>query len=138
MTYGNFTSSENNDCSAGARPSLSIEGEQLSPPASATFHLTLCLPSPDDIGSSEISLPDDDKVQVIDASAEVDGCAIGLAGSATGTARFLGYCEDGLDPAGYALELSLEIPAERTCNGDPPESLSLAVSGRAAVAPINL
>jgi hypothetical protein len=145
LSYGNFTSSPNNDCPdpGGGPTALTIEGEQVFPATSATFHLTFCLPSPDDIGESPIALSGDDRVQVIDVSGEIDGCRVFRDASQTpsGTIAFIGYCDDGLHPGGYALELSGSVPALRACAidaGTGQDSVTLDVSGRAAIDAINL
>lgn len=145
ITYGAFTSSPNNDCPdpGGGPTSLTIEGEQVSPGASATFHMTFCLPSPDEIGAEPIPLSGDDRVQVIDVSGEIGGCRVFRDSSQapSGTIAFIGYCDDGLNPGGYALELSGTVPGRRACDvdaGTGEDSVTLTLSGRAAVSAINL
>ena len=143
ITHGDFTSSPNNDCPdpGGGPTSLTIEGKQTSPAGSAV--LTLCVPSPDEIGAAPIPLAGDDRIQIIDVGGEIDGCRLfrDPAQPASGTITFFGYCDDGLSPDGYALELSGTVPGRRACPVDAgmtDEPVTLALSGKAAVAAINL
>ena len=136
-TFGEFHSSANNDCTApGDGPtSLTIQGTQIDPADPARF-LVLCLPSPDLIGEAPISIADDSLVQLIDLVAmPADGCRVALDRdrAPSGTVSFGGYCDDGIDPAGYSLTFDVQVPVLRTCGEDEPEAIEAALEGAAAV-----
>lgn len=138
LGYGAFTSSPNNDCPDPDGPtSLTLAGEQIEPEQTG-FALTFCLPRPDRITADPIPI-DDDRVEVVDVSGQIDGCQIARDSgeAATGTITFIGYCADGLEPAGYAIELSATFPGTRTCAG-VDEPVDLVLSGSASVMAINL
>ncbi len=138
LTFGSFTSSANNDCSvAGSPTSLTVNGVQMGQPS---FHVTFCLPRPDQIGGAAIELTDDSRVQVININADLGGgCLLTMdpAGSPSGTITFVGYCSDGSDPAGYAIQLAGTVPGFRTCTGGDAGSQStpvdIALSGTTSV-----
>jgi hypothetical protein len=50
----------------------------------------------------------------------------------SGTARFLGYCDGGENPAGYALEISGTVPLVRTC-GATMDNVTGTLAGTVAV-----
>jgi hypothetical protein len=142
LEFGNFTSSANNDCSvAGSPTSLTIDGVQTSPDQPG-FFLTLCLPRPDQIDDQSAPLVPgqippgaDDLVQVINVNGDLGGgCTLALdsSGVFAAAAHFGGYCGDGLDPAGYAMELTGALPGTRTCAG-VGETVSIELGGVAAV-----
>ena len=135
LTYGDGTSSPNNDCPVdGAPTSLTIEIVQVDPPTVEERALVLCLPRPDQIGSEPIDLADDSRIQVIDIFADEADCLISIDRSrpVSGTATFTGFCDDGTAPDGYALGLSGTIPATRTCRGGD-EAIELTLSGELAL-----
>lgn len=136
-TFGQFHSSANNDCTApgGGPTSLTIQGAQVDPADPARF-LVLCLPSPDQIGDQPVSIADDSLVQLIDLVAvPADGCRVELDRdrAPSGTISFAGYCEDGSDPAGYALSFDAQVPVLRTCGEDEPQAIEAALDGAAPV-----
>jgi hypothetical protein len=136
-TFGEFHSSANNDCTApGDGPtSLTIQGTQVDPSDPARF-LVLCLPSPDLIGEEPVSIADDSLVQLIDLVAmPADGCRVELDRDRahSGTVSFGGYCEGGIDPAGYALTFDVQVPVLRTCGEDEPEASEATLHGAAPV-----
>jgi len=55
----------------------------------------------------------------------------------SGTIAFVGFCSDGTDPAGYALELDGTIPGFRACTGGDAGTQStpveIALSGTTVV-----
>ena len=138
-TYGSFTSSPNNDCSRAGHPtSLTLDGIQSDPPS--TFHITFCLPQPDEIGPELVPLDDPELIEVITVSADFGGgCAITLDSSvaATGSMELIGYFADGLAAEGYAIRLSGTVGGTRTCNGSDAgtimESVAIDLGGEAAV-----
>ncbi len=137
ITYGDATTSPNNDCSIDSAPtSLTIDIRQVDPITVDRRALILCVPRPDRL-DTELALTSDREttgVQVIDIFADDGSCLIGIdrTRAPTGTARFDGACEDGTDSAGYALTLTGEIPATQDCAGTMT-SVTLSVSGEIAV-----
>jgi hypothetical protein len=134
-TFAMFTSSANNDCTApGAATSLSIEGRQETPVPSMPFRMTFCLPSPETIDSGSVNVSSD-AVQVVDVSVEIAGCQTVKAPAAVpaGSIEFLGYCDGGLNPAGYALTFDFTVAGTRTCAPAPGTPVDIAVSGTAIV-----
>lgn len=139
-TFGGFTASVNNDCTIAGSDviSVSVHGTQVGGSAA----LTLCLPRPDLLGATPVALVPsrvpplaDDRAMVIDSSAVLaGGCTVqkDVATSPAGTAAFLGYCDGGADPAGYALELTGTVPLVRTC-GSTMDSVTGTLAGRVAV-----
>lgn len=139
VTYGAFTASANNDCTVADSGviSVSVHGSQ-----SSGSPFTLCLPRPDLLGATAVPLVPgrtpplaDDRVMVFDASGALSGgCTVqkDLAQAPSGTASFLGYCEGGADPAGYALEVSGTVPLIRTC-GATTDNVVGTLAGTVAV-----
>ena len=137
VVFGEFHSSANNDCTApgGGPTSLTIQGTQVDP-ADPTRFLVLCLPSPDLIGDQPVSIADDSLVQLIDLVAiAADGCRVELDRdrAPSGAVSFGGYCDDGSDPAGYALSFDVQVPVLRTCGEDEPEAIEAVLDGSAPV-----
>lgn len=137
--YGSFTSSANNDCppSPDAPISLTLDGSQV---ATTGGFLTFCLPRPTELGDSPVSLDDNAHFQVIDVRGELAGdCRViqDENGTPSGTVEFLGYCDGGLDPAGYAIAFSGTVPGVRQCpdgnGGMTEESVAITLSGQASV-----
>ena len=143
LTFGDATSSPNNDCSIdGAPTSLTIDIFQISPTPTTRRALTLCIPRPDRLLDGRVVLTEDDVttgIQLIDLFADESGCLLsfnrGEGVSASG--QFNGVCDDGASPEGYSLELSGSIPVTRNCQGNE-ESLSVQLSGRFAVTALQL
>ncbi len=141
VTYGEFTSSVNNDCTIFETGviSVTIHGNQIG----GTGALTLCLPRPDLLDAETVAfaptrLPPaaDDRVQLVDASATLAAsCSIvrEQASVPAATATFTGYCAGGTDPAGYGLTLAGAVGLRRTCAGNT-ESVAGTLAGSAAVA----
>ena len=148
VKYDDFTSSPNNDCPApeGGPTSLTVDGKQADPGLASPRFLTFCLPRPGQIDGSPIALPASDRIQVIAANAQLaNNCTLELdsTGTPSGTIRFLGYCKDGVDPAGYAIELAGSLPGIKKCpsgvgGGTIDEPVTIELSGTSAVAAINL
>lgn len=140
VTFGNFAASANNDCppSAGQHPtSITVQGEQIAPEVTGQF-LVLCLPRPDLIDDQPVSFTDSERLEIVDLfGQDPDGCGIRFDDAAepgSAAATFSGFCDNGTDQAGFALSLSGNLPITRTCDGDPPQALTSALSGRAEVA----
>ena len=136
--FGQLRSSANNDCpppESGVPTSITIQGGQTDPAAPATF-LTLCLPRPDLIDSDPIPLDDETRVQLVDLlAAPADGCSLDIdrERATAGEVTFSGFCDDGVNEAGYSLGFAATVPLLRTCGEDPPESVDAALGGEVAV-----
>lgn len=140
LGYGNGTSSPNNDCPTdGSATALTVEVFQVEPAPADPRSLVLCLPRPEAIGDAAVDIADTTLVQVIDVFADVDDCFISVdrGRAPSGTATFSGFCENGTDPAGYALGIDAVIPATRSCAG-VDEAIDLAVSGAVALDALQL
>lgn len=137
VSYGDFWSSPNNDCSQMGHPtSLTLEGKQVD----GNFFLTFCIPRPDEIGDTPIALDDLEHIEVITVSGDIgDGCLIlrDPAVTPTGTIEFIGYCDEGLAEDGYAIRLSGTVGGTRSCNGTDAgttmESITIDLAGEVAV-----
>lgn len=139
VAYGQFTTSPNNDCSVAGHPtSLTLDGIQTDPAASPPLHLTFCLPRPDEIGGDPIPLDDTQRIEVIDLFAEMGDCFLSLDRTAppTGSITFSGYCDDGTDPAGYAIAFDGAVAGTLSCpdgDGGTDQSVTVTLGGQAAV-----
>lgn len=125
----------NNDCPDPAAPSgvisVTISGTQ----EGTAFPFTLCIPRPDRLATEPLALGTD--VKIVDLSANIGGgCTLDRATSQapTGTVTATGVCNNGKDPAGFALTFDNGIvPMRRTC-GAQVDVLDLALTGTVAVA----
>lgn len=140
ITYGQFTSSANNDCpTQGAPTSLTVQGLQTDPQTSMTFSIVLCLPQPNKIGSAPISITNTDLVRVINVNAGVSGCNLTLDRTVplSGTVQFSGFCSNGTSPQGYALSFNAGAGGELVCPTDGGSPMvtkqQIALAGTAAV-----
>jgi hypothetical protein len=142
VSFGSFTSSPNNDCTPaeGGATSITVDGTQTGQP---NFHITFCLPRPTELGADPVSVTDVEHLEIIDINARLDAdCLLVLdrTSPGTGSITFAGYCGDGLDPGGYAMEFSATIPGTRICTGGDAgtaqESVDIALSGSVAVSAI--
>ncbi len=142
--FGQLGSSANNDCpppESGGATSITIQGAQTDPADPVPF-LTLCLPRPHLIESEPVPLVDDaildedTRVQLIDLlAAPADGCSLDIDGdrAPSGQVTFSGFCDDGVNAAGYALSFAATVPLLRTCGADPAEPVDAELSGEVAV-----
>ncbi len=140
ITYGAFTASVNNDCTITGSGviSVSVHGTQ----AGGSQALTLCLPRPDLLDVEPVPLVPsrvppltDDRAMLIDTSAALaTGCSVQKDSTMapSGTARFLGYCDGGEHPGGYAVELAGTVPLVRTC-GANMDNVTGTLAGTVAV-----
>jgi hypothetical protein len=146
VTYGDLVAATNNDCPAPSPPSgvvsVTVFGRQQSPAGNAV--ISLCLPRPDLLGDgTQVALAeahqpalDSDRAQLVDVEGAPDAdCRWSLAGPPDGTARFDGFCDDGADPAGFALTLDATVPVTKVCAGVPDETIELTLAGTVAVVP---
>jgi hypothetical protein len=75
-------------------------------------------------------------VQLIDLlAAPADGCSLDIDGdrAPTGQVAFSGFCDDGVNDAGYALSFAATVPLLRTCGTAPAEPVDAELSGEVAV-----
>lgn len=141
IVYGGFTSSPNNDCTPPGGPtSLNLDGIQVDPTSDVDYHLTFCLPRPEELGDGPVSLDDTRLVQVMDVRAKLaNGCRLDMdiATPPSGTIEMQGYCDGGLHAGGYAIALTGTVPGILTCDdedGMPQEQpVTITLGGTAAV-----
>lgn len=131
LSYGNLTSGRNHDCTPPDAPagviSLTLEGTQVGSVAPIVF----CVPRPDLLDRGAAIGTD---FRIIDVFGGADGCTfmLPLTAMPTGNARVTGYCDNGLNPAGYALTIDAEVELERTCSG-VTDLVSFRIVGTTAV-----
>lgn len=137
LTFGNMTSRAGNDCPDPSAPAgvvaVSIEGMQ----SDGTGLITLCVPRPDllmdgnrTLGTT-ISSAD---IRIIDLHGSAGNCTYALDSTRppTGTGVGTGVCNNGVDKAGFALELDGAISLRRTC-GSTIDTVAVQLTGRVAV-----
>lgn len=116
LTYGNFTSSANNDCRDPMAPdgviSLTLEGTQTG----TSQLITLCIVRPDLLTKMDTQIGDG--LRIIDLYGEKDGCTYMYVGSppATGTVHSSGMCDNGTNDAGYGLAFDGNLLLRRDCS----------------------
>jgi hypothetical protein len=141
LPYGTFEAGLNNDCPHADAPegvvSMTIAAEQVG--AATRRFFTLCIPRPDRLadglalGVNQIPA-DPQQVQIIDAQGEGDGCTFSFDDTAppTGTATAAGLCDNGANPAGFALTVDGSYTMKRTC-GATVDTVTVTVNGTVAV-----
>lgn len=130
ITYGSLRSGRNHDCTPTDAPegviSLTLEGTQMN----AARVIAFCVPRPDLLDEGVVM---GDGFRIPTLYGEAGGCTFELQGAVpTGTARATGICEDGVDPAGYALTLDGSVELERTC-GSVTDVVSFDLTGTVSV-----
>ncbi len=146
IRYDQFTSSANNDCTpTGGPTSLTLDGIQVDPMTDVAFSMAFCLPRPVELSSGTVSLADDRLIELIDVRASLeDGCRLDIDRSIapTATITFQGYCQNGLHPDGYAIELSGTTAGFLVCDdgngGSSQEPVTLTFGGAAVVEALSL
>ena len=137
LTFGQLTSGLNNDCPASNPPagvvSMTIFGTQTG----GNGAIALCVSRPDLLsGGSQALGPDaaGSEVRLIDLTADANGCSYSVdrAKSISGAATSKGMCDNGNDPAGFALTLSGTLSFTRTCSSTV-DSVQVTLSGTAAI-----
>ena len=130
--YTMLQAGANNDCPDPNAPagviSLTIAGIQdgIEPGL-----ITLCVPRPD---LFDQATPLGTGALLVDLIASTAGCTIDLTPTPpVGTARASGLCDDGADPAGFALSVSGTVSVDRLCGGTT-DTVSLQLMGDVAVA----
>jgi hypothetical protein len=141
LVYGVFEGGLNNDCPDSAAPegvvSMTIAGKQVG--ATVNRFFTLCVPRPDRLadglalGVNQIPA-DPQQIQIIDAQGEADGCTFAFDDTTppTGTATTTGLCDNGANPAGFALTIDGTYTMQRTCNATI-DTVTVTVNGTVAV-----
>jgi hypothetical protein len=134
-SYGGFTSSPNNDCTpmGASVTSISITGREVG----GSSFFTVCIPRPDQVGDAPLALghEDQDEARLVDLRGDLaSGCSLSIDRSRpiAATIAFRGWCGDGLDAAGYAIELAGEAPVVVTCM-DGENAVTATLGGSAAV-----
>jgi hypothetical protein len=137
LTFGQLTSGLNNDCPASNPPmgvvSMTIFGTQTG----GSGAIALCVSRPDLLASGSQALGPDapgTQVRIIDLTGDAASCsyAVDDAKAITGTASAKGMCNNGNDPAGFALTLNGALSLTRTC-GATVDSVQVTLSGTAAI-----
>jgi hypothetical protein len=139
LSFGQLSAGLNNDCPASDAPagvtSLTIHGTQTNNPGG---FLTLCVARPDLLAHHPQALGLDvagSQVHLVDVTGTATNCtfAIDRARPPTGTASASGLCDNGGDPAGFALVIDGALGLTRTC-GANVDSVAVTLRGRVAVA----
>jgi hypothetical protein len=112
---------------------MSIEGTQLD----GQGRITLCIGRPDLLETRELSLGFDAaaSVRVVDLVGSDISCTFTADRTMplAGMAHASGLCENGADPAGFALMVDATLSLTRTC-GTTKDTTGVILHGRVAVA----
>src|SRR5687768_7372423 len=131
LQYGNFTSGVNNDCTdtASGVISITIHATQISGPGLLTF----CVQRPDKF-SGGVRIGDPAGLRIIDLNGDANGCSFTFEGTVpvTGMATARGICDNGKDPAGYALIVDGALSMRRNCP-TVTDTVALTLTGTVAV-----
>jgi hypothetical protein len=132
IRYHDLHAGANNDCPDAAAPegvvSLTIAGIQVG----GSDGITFCVPRPDLLADP---LPLGTGIEIVDIGAAADGCTYvrNTVQAPGGTANAEGICMNGTDPAGFAFVVNGQVSVDRTCNGNPTETLRLDLTGVVSV-----
>jgi hypothetical protein len=138
LTWGTLTSGLNNDCPDSAAPagvvSVTIFGFQ----SGGAGSITLCVSRPDLLADGSQTLGHDAasaQVRIVDLNGDADICTYTIDRSkpVTGTATASGLCDNGSDPAGFAVTLDATLSFTRDC-GTTTDSVEVMLRGSNAVA----
>lgn len=138
LTFGNMTSRAGNDCPDPSAPvgvvSVSIEGAQTDGTGGL---ITLCVPRPDLLmqGNRTLGLTiSSADIRIIDLHGSSGACtyAIDSTRPPTGTGSGSGVCNNGIDKAGFAIELDGAVSLRRTC-GAMIDTVAVKLTGSVAV-----
>jgi len=132
LNYGDITSGPNHDCPDPDAPDvepLTLQGTQIDGPGL----LTLCIPRPDLLQKGELQLGT--SVFIIDLNGEVDACTYALERlrPVTGAVSATGLCDNGTNPAGYALTVDGALSLKRTC-ATAMDTIAVTFTGTVAIA----
>jgi hypothetical protein len=133
-TFGNFVWGRNNDCTIPGGPiSITILGA-LTTPNDSSYALALCLPRPDLVTSTPLSLSDTGMVQQFNFGARDSNNACqyspNLAISPTATVQFAGFCT--VKGASFVMTLSGDVAAVKNCGGTKTD-ITMTLSGATTV-----
>jgi len=137
LTFGNMTSRAGNDCPDASAPtgvvSVSIEGTQ----SDGTGIITLCVPRPDLLMEGNRTLGftiSSADIRIIDLHGSANNCtyALDTTRPPTGTGGGSGVCKNGVDKAGFAIELDGAVSLRRTC-GATVDTIAVKLTGSVAV-----
>lgn len=134
LTFGNLTSSANNDCPDSSAPagvvSLTVGGSQTD----GQGLLTLCIPRPDQLPGG-VTLGGTTGVRIIDLHGQFNGCdySIEQTRPVSGTVIGTGVCDNGTNGAGYALSFDGHLSVKRECP-TATDTIAVNISGEVAVA----
>ncbi|HUJ58363.1 MAG TPA: hypothetical protein VLX92_07720 [Kofleriaceae bacterium] len=140
FTYGDLVAGANNDCpDTPDVTSLTIQcpphtvcGMSGSNPDSTAL-LTLCIPRPDKLEKTPGALGTD--VQLVEVTGtDASGCTYSLGSAApSGTATAAHMCDDGTNPAGFALTFAGTVSLDQKC-GTTTTPVTMSLTGTMAVA----
>jgi hypothetical protein len=133
-TFGNVTWGRNNDCTLPGGPiSITILGD-LTTPSDANYALALCLPRPDLVTGTPLSISDMGMVQQFNFGARDSNNACQYSPSPTGTptatVQFAGFCT--AKGASFVMTLAGDVPAVRNCGGTMT-NITMTFSGSTTV-----
>jgi hypothetical protein len=138
LFFAELMAGANNDCTPTGSGviSLTIQGAQTD----GVGFITFCIPRPQDLGSALAlgsDAPGDEPAAILEdlEAATTDGCMYSFDPSATltGTVRATGICDDGTNPAGFALVVAATLSVTGS-GGSGCGTLSVQLAGTAAVA----
>lgn len=137
LTFGDLHAGLNNDCPAAGAPtgvtSLTVQGTQTG----AQGFITLCISRPDLLAQKPQDLGLNGSAaaaELVDTTGTANNCSLAIDTSqpAAGTVSADGLCQDGGDPAGFALIVDATLHLARTCN-TAVDSIAVTLRGRVAV-----
>jgi hypothetical protein len=143
VRYHMVVAGQNNDCpdpsvSTADVVSLTVQGLQVGGTIGA---ITLCIPRPDLLADPMPiinTVPTDHgaSAEVVDVGAETGGCTLSRSQTVepAGTLYAEGLCDQGADPAGFALVVAGQVSVDRDCGGTI-DTLRLDLAGTISVAP---
>ena len=135
LAYGDFVSSQNNDCNDPNGPtgliSLTVTGMEMG----TTGLVTLCIPRPDELETNSVPLGNNTGVEVIDFTGADANCqyAFDPTVAAAGNVSSTGMCNDGGDESGYALQFFGNVALDATCGSAAPVQIQVELTGNVSV-----
>ena len=133
LRYFGLRARANNDCPDPAAPAGVVSMTLSATAVGGTAPLTFCVPRPDLLTRPRAL---GTEIQVIDVIGADASCTYRQLRDSVpaGTATATGVCDNGRDPAGFALNFAGEITLERTC-GAVKDTLRATLTGKVAVLP---
>lgn len=135
LRYANLAARANNDCPDPAAPAGVISLTLSATAVGGTAPLTFCVPRPDLLTGARALATDVQVIDVIGADATCTYRQLRTS-TASGTVTATGVCNNGRDPAGFALDFAGAVTLERTC-GATKDTLPATLTGKVAVLPSN-